>query len=194
MVEHFDGQMEILHWPHVLPEAPVGGEVLVPIDIAAIEGRAVRLPERDDAFMHVAQKHALRPDPGPDPRVCSGFAITTCIKQEPKARRTRRALAQRFHRFFRHVMGSACVGWPAGGECCADGLPADVLPAAAFAGTARQAASVRAAHGPDLCFTLFVPLGIHLPSFPLWLQANGFDAEQIAIILAAPMFLRVVTS
>jgi chromate transporter len=31
--------------------------------------------------MHVAQKHALGPDPGPDPRVCSGFAITTCIKR-----------------------------------------------------------------------------------------------------------------
>jgi PPP family 3-phenylpropionic acid transporter len=43
-------------------------------------------------------------------------------------------------------------------------------------------------------FTLFMPLGIHLPYFPLWLQANGFDAEQIAIILAAPMFLRVVTT
>ncbi|TIP97885.1 MAG: MFS transporter, partial [Mesorhizobium sp.] len=37
-------------------------------------------------------------------------------------------------------------------------------------------------------------LGIHLPYFPLWLQANGFDAEQIAMILAAPMFLRVVTT
>ncbi|WP_036263544.1 UDP-2,3-diacylglucosamine diphosphatase [Mesorhizobium sp. WSM2561] len=42
VVEHFDGQMEILHWAHVLPEAPVGGEVLVPIDIVAIKGRAVQ--------------------------------------------------------------------------------------------------------------------------------------------------------
>jgi hypothetical protein len=34
--------------------------------------------------MHVAQKHAL----GPDPRLRSGFAITTCIKkQELEARR-----------------------------------------------------------------------------------------------------------
>lgn len=33
-----------------------------------------------------------------------------------------------------------------------------------------------------------------MPYFPLWLQAGGFDAEQIAIILAAPMFLRVVTT
>jgi PPP family 3-phenylpropionic acid transporter len=42
--------------------------------------------------------------------------------------------------------------------------------------------------------TLFVSLGTHLPYFPLWLQAQGFHAEQIAIILAAPMFLRVVTT
>jgi MFS transporter, PPP family, 3-phenylpropionic acid transporter len=41
---------------------------------------------------------------------------------------------------------------------------------------------------------LFVPLGIHLPYFPLWLEAKGFDAGQIAVILAAPMFLRVVTT
>ena len=41
---------------------------------------------------------------------------------------------------------------------------------------------------------LFVPLGAHLPYFPLWLEAKGFDAEQIGIILAAPMFLRVVTT
>ncbi|MBZ9794553.1 MFS transporter [Mesorhizobium sp. ES1-4] len=42
--------------------------------------------------------------------------------------------------------------------------------------------------------TLFISLGTHLPYFPLWLQAKGFHAEQIAIILAAPMFLRVVTT
>jgi PPP family 3-phenylpropionic acid transporter len=41
---------------------------------------------------------------------------------------------------------------------------------------------------------LFVPLAVHLPYFPLWLEAKGFDAEQIGIILAAPMFLRVVTT
>ena len=41
---------------------------------------------------------------------------------------------------------------------------------------------------------LFVPLGVHLPYFPLWLEAKGFDAEQIGIILAAPMFLRVLTT
>ena len=41
---------------------------------------------------------------------------------------------------------------------------------------------------------LFIPLGVHLPYFPLWLEANGFDAGPIAIILSAPMFLRVVTT
>ncbi|WP_027058828.1 MFS transporter [Mesorhizobium loti] len=42
--------------------------------------------------------------------------------------------------------------------------------------------------------TLFISLGTHLPYFPLWLQAKGFHAEQIAVILAAPMFLRVVST
>src|SRR5882757_556642 len=42
--------------------------------------------------------------------------------------------------------------------------------------------------------TLFVAQGTHLPYLPLWLQAKGFHAEQIAVILAAPMFLRVVTT
>ena len=41
---------------------------------------------------------------------------------------------------------------------------------------------------------IFVPMGVHLPYFPLWLEASGFDAEQIAVILSAPMFLRVVTT
>jgi PPP family 3-phenylpropionic acid transporter len=41
---------------------------------------------------------------------------------------------------------------------------------------------------------LFIPLGVHVPYFPLWLEAKGFDAEEIGIILAAPMFLRVVTT
>jgi MFS transporter, PPP family, 3-phenylpropionic acid transporter len=42
--------------------------------------------------------------------------------------------------------------------------------------------------------TLFVSLGTHVPYFPLWLEATGFDAQEIAVILAAPMFLRVVTT
>ena len=41
---------------------------------------------------------------------------------------------------------------------------------------------------------LFIALGVHLPYFPLWLEAKGFDAEQIGIILSAPMFLRVLTT
>lgn len=42
--------------------------------------------------------------------------------------------------------------------------------------------------------SLFVSTGINLPYFPLWLEFHGFGAEQIAVILAAPMFLRVVTT
>jgi PPP family 3-phenylpropionic acid transporter len=41
---------------------------------------------------------------------------------------------------------------------------------------------------------LFLPLGVNVPYFPLWLEAKGFGAEQIAVILSAPMFLRVVTT
>lgn len=41
---------------------------------------------------------------------------------------------------------------------------------------------------------LFIPQGMHLPYFPLWLEAKGFDAEQIAIVLSVPMFLRVFTT
>lgn len=41
---------------------------------------------------------------------------------------------------------------------------------------------------------VFLPLGIHLPYLPLWLAGSGFDAQEIGVILAAPMFLRVVTT
>jgi PPP family 3-phenylpropionic acid transporter len=41
---------------------------------------------------------------------------------------------------------------------------------------------------------IFISSGVHLPYFPVWLEANGFHAEEIAVILAAPMFLRVVTT
>jgi MFS transporter, PPP family, 3-phenylpropionic acid transporter len=41
---------------------------------------------------------------------------------------------------------------------------------------------------------IFVPAAVHLPYFPLWLEASGFSAEQIAVLLSAPMFLRVVTT
>jgi PPP family 3-phenylpropionic acid transporter len=42
--------------------------------------------------------------------------------------------------------------------------------------------------------SLFISTGTNIPYFPLWLEANGFDAERIAVILAVPMFLRVVTT
>ncbi len=45
-----------------------------------------------------------------------------------------------------------------------------------------------------LYVALFLPMGIHLPYFPLWLEHAGFGAAEIGIILAAPMFLRVVTT
>ncbi|WP_274628832.1 MFS transporter [Arvimicrobium flavum] len=41
---------------------------------------------------------------------------------------------------------------------------------------------------------LFIPQGVHLPYFPLWLESKGLDAEHIAIVLSAPMFLRVFTT
>lgn len=41
---------------------------------------------------------------------------------------------------------------------------------------------------------LFIPQGVHLPYFPLWLEAKGFGPEQIAVILSAPMFVRVMTT
>ncbi len=41
---------------------------------------------------------------------------------------------------------------------------------------------------------IFLPLGVHLPYFPLWLQAQGLDAGQIGVILSLPMFVRVVTT
>ena len=43
-------------------------------------------------------------------------------------------------------------------------------------------------------FTLLIPGGTYIPYFPLWLEKHGFGPEQIAVILAAPMFLRVVTT
>jgi PPP family 3-phenylpropionic acid transporter len=41
---------------------------------------------------------------------------------------------------------------------------------------------------------VFLPLGINVPYFPLWLEAKGFGAGEIAVILSAPIFLRVVTT
>ncbi len=41
--------------------------------------------------------------------------------------------------------------------------------------------------------TVFMPNGFYLPYFPLWLRESGFGPEQIGILLAIPMFVRVVT-
>lgn len=41
---------------------------------------------------------------------------------------------------------------------------------------------------------IFLPVGVHLPYFPLWLADSGFEAEEIAFLLSAPMFLRLVTT
>ena len=38
---------------------------------------------------------------------------------------------------------------------------------------------------------LFLILGIHLPFLPVWLDARGLTAQEIAILTAAPLFLRV---
>jgi MFS transporter, PPP family, 3-phenylpropionic acid transporter len=41
---------------------------------------------------------------------------------------------------------------------------------------------------------ILLPVGVHLPYFPLWLAESGFDATDIAFLLSAPMFLRLVTT
>ena len=38
---------------------------------------------------------------------------------------------------------------------------------------------------------VFMPNGFYLPYFPLWLRESGFGPEQIAVLIAAPMFVRV---
>lgn len=43
-------------------------------------------------------------------------------------------------------------------------------------------------------FAIFIPVGVHVPYFPLWLESVGFDAAQIGIILAAPQFVRLLTT
>lgn len=39
---------------------------------------------------------------------------------------------------------------------------------------------------------IFVPMGFHLPYFPLWLEERGFDAAQVGLILSAPIFVRLM--
>jgi PPP family 3-phenylpropionic acid transporter len=36
--------------------------------------------------------------------------------------------------------------------------------------------------------------GIHLPFFPLWLEARGLDARMIGIVIAVPMIVRIVVT
>ena len=44
------------------------------------------------------------------------------------------------------------------------------------------------------CAAIFAAIGIQLPFFPLWLVGQGLSDPQIAAIVAAPMFLRIVAS
>lgn len=41
---------------------------------------------------------------------------------------------------------------------------------------------------------LFVPLGVHVPYLPVWLAGHGFGPADIAVVLSAPMFLRLITT
>jgi PPP family 3-phenylpropionic acid transporter len=38
---------------------------------------------------------------------------------------------------------------------------------------------------------IFIPNGIHLPYFPLWLELQQFTPSEIAVILSAPFFVRI---
>lgn len=44
------------------------------------------------------------------------------------------------------------------------------------------------------CAAIFAAIGIQLPFFPLWLLGQGLSDPQIAAIVAAPMFLRILAS
>ncbi|ACK49918.1 major facilitator superfamily MFS_1 [Methylocella silvestris BL2] len=41
---------------------------------------------------------------------------------------------------------------------------------------------------------LFLPLGLHLPYFPVWLAARGLTAEEIAAAIATPLIARVIAT
>ncbi|WP_187971714.1 MFS transporter [Aquibium microcysteis] len=41
---------------------------------------------------------------------------------------------------------------------------------------------------------MFLPMGIHLPYFPLWLADRGFTASEVAMILSMPIFVRIVAA
>lgn len=43
-------------------------------------------------------------------------------------------------------------------------------------------------------FTIFLCLGVYMPFFPVWLAAKGLEADEIAIVLAVPMVVRILTT
>jgi PPP family 3-phenylpropionic acid transporter len=45
-----------------------------------------------------------------------------------------------------------------------------------------------------LAALLFLPNGLHLPYFPVWLSARGLSDAEIAAALATPLVLRVVAT
>jgi PPP family 3-phenylpropionic acid transporter len=60
---------------------------------------------------------------------------------------------------------------------------------------ARPADSDRTAlHLSILAAILFLPVGLHLPYFPVWLAARGLSDGEIATVIAAPMVMRVLAT
>lgn len=56
-------------------------------------------------------------------------------------------------------------------------------------------ASRHAAVSASITYALLLTgQGVYLPFFPLWLAWRGFNAEEIGMLLAIPMFMRVVAS
>lgn len=45
-----------------------------------------------------------------------------------------------------------------------------------------------------LYVAIFIPSGIHLPYFPLWLEHLRFSPSEIAVILSLPLFIRVIAA
>lgn len=58
-------------------------------------------------------------------------------------------------------------------------------------GKARERTAL---HLSILAALLFLPLGLHLPYFPVWLSARGLSDAEIAAALATPMVLRVIAT
>ncbi|MHB8885896.1 MAG: MFS transporter [Methylovirgula sp.] len=57
---------------------------------------------------------------------------------------------------------------------------------------AQRIEGARAWRLSGLSAALFLPFGLYLPYFPVWLAARGFTASQIATTLATPLILRVL--